>query len=73
MFQHMFLDIFLEVNDYVMKPLEEYMLFTKAGSETVKVANSYGVRSAQCNSNFDIEHKAQSQPTLNISQVSFKS
>ncbi|XP_011501704.1 PREDICTED: uncharacterized protein LOC105365286 [Ceratosolen solmsi marchali] len=31
-----------------MKPLEEYMLFTKKGSETVRVTVPAGVRSAQC-------------------------
>lgn len=31
-----------------MKPLEEYMLFTKKGSETVRVTAPAGVRSAQC-------------------------
>ncbi|XP_066589237.1 axotactin isoform X2 [Prorops nasuta] len=32
----------------VMKPLEEYMLFTKQGSETVRATIPAGVRSAQC-------------------------
>lgn len=31
-----------------MKPLEEYMLFTKKGSETVRASIPAGVRSAQC-------------------------
>ena len=31
-----------------MKPLEEYMLFTKQGSETVRATIPAGVRSAQC-------------------------
>lgn len=31
-----------------MKPLEEYMLFTKKGSETVRATMPAGVRSAQC-------------------------
>lgn len=31
-----------------MKPLEEYMLFTKQGSETVRATILAGVRSAQC-------------------------
>lgn len=52
-----------------MKPLEEYMLFTKSGSEKVNVTNPHGVRSAQCSSNFDILHKTPAGPTnLNISQ-----
>ncbi|XP_068991293.1 axotactin isoform X2 [Neodiprion pinetum] len=32
----------------VMKPLEEYMLFTKTGSDTVRATMPAGVRSAQC-------------------------
>lgn len=53
-----------------MKPLEEYMVFTKTGAEKVNVSNSQGVRSAQCSSNFDIAHKVPIGPTnLNISQV----
>ncbi|XP_043670095.1 neurexin-4 isoform X1 [Vespula pensylvanica] len=32
----------------IMKPLEEYMLFTKQGSETVRATIPAGVRSAQC-------------------------
>ncbi|XP_074101561.1 axotactin isoform X2 [Cotesia typhae] len=32
----------------MMKPLEEYMLFTKKGSETVRASIPAGVRSAQC-------------------------
>jgi len=31
-----------------MKPLEEYMLFTKQDSETVRATIPAGVRSAQC-------------------------
>lgn len=52
-----------------MKPLDEYMLFTKAGSEKVNITNSQGVRSAQC-AFFDVMHKPQSGPSLNISFVS---
>lgn len=64
-------DIFIEVNEYVMKPLEEYMLFTKTGAEKVNVSNSHGVRSAQCSPHFDVLHKVPADPTnLNISQVS---
>ncbi|CAG9767385.1 unnamed protein product [Ceutorhynchus assimilis] len=62
-------NIFIEVNEHVMKPLEEYMLFTKAGSEKVNVSNSHGVRSAQCSADFDVVHeKAPGTPNLNISQ-----
>lgn len=53
-----------------MKPLEEYMLFTKTGAEKVNVSNSHGVRSAQCSPYFDIPHKVPAgPPNLNISQV----
>lgn len=62
-------DIFIEVNEHAMKPLEEYMLFTKTGAEKVNVSNSQGVRSAQCSPHFDVIHKTPSGPTnLNISQ-----
>lgn len=36
-----------------MKPLEEYMLFTKSDSEKVNAVNAQGVRSAQCSADFD--------------------
>lgn len=66
---YQFLDIFIEVNEHIMKPLEEYMLFTKTGAEKVNVSNSQGVRSAQCSPHFDVIHKIPSGPTnLNISQ-----
>lgn len=53
-----------------MKPLEEYMLFTKTGSEKVNVSNQHGVRSAQCSSDFDVIHeKTPTAINLNISQV----
>lgn len=53
-----------------MKPLEEYMLFTKTGAEKVNVSNSQGVRSAQCSPHFDDYHeKLPGTPNLNISQV----
>lgn len=42
------IDVFVEVNGHAMKPLEEYMLFTKTGSEKIDVQNSAGIRSAQC-------------------------
>jgi hypothetical protein len=63
-------NIFIEVNEHVMKPLEEYMLFTKTGAEKVNVSNPHGVRSAQCSSHFDALHeKTPGTPNLNISQV----
>lgn len=69
----MFADIFIEINKYAMKPLEEYMLFTKAGAEKVNVSNPHGVRSAQCSAHFDVMHKIPAGPTnLNISQVKFQ-
>ncbi|KAJ0178446.1 hypothetical protein K1T71_006269 [Dendrolimus kikuchii] len=46
-------NIFVEINDYIMKPLEEYMLFTRSGSEKVNAVNAQGVRSAQCSADFD--------------------
>ncbi|CAG9818527.1 unnamed protein product [Phaedon cochleariae] len=62
-------NIFIEVNEHVMKPLEEYMLFTKTGTEKVNVSNQHGVRSAQCSSDFDkIHEKAPVTTNLNISQ-----
>lgn len=61
-------DVFLEVNHYNMKPLDEYMLFTKTGSEEVNVMNSQGIRSAQC-AFFDVMHKPRPGPSLNISLV----
>lgn len=46
-------NIFVEINDYVMKPLEEYMLFTRSDTEKVNAVNAQGVRSAQCSADFD--------------------
>lgn len=63
------LDIYVEVNSDLMKPLEEYMLFTKTGSEKVNVTNPLGIRSAQCGV-FDLSHKPKLSPSLNISLVS---
>jgi len=59
----------VEVNSDLMKPLEEYMLFTKEGSEKVYVTNALGIRSAQCGV-FDVSHKQKPSPSLNISLVS---
>ncbi|XP_050508450.1 axotactin [Diabrotica virgifera virgifera] len=62
-------NIFIEVNEHVMKPLDEYMLFTKTGTEKVNVSNQHGVRSAQCSSDFDkIHEKIPAVINLNISQ-----
>ncbi|XP_028030555.1 contactin-associated protein-like 5 isoform X2 [Bombyx mandarina] len=46
-------NIFVEINDYIMKPLEEYMLFTRSDVEKVNAVNAQGVRSAQCSADFD--------------------
>lgn len=62
-------DIFIQVNNYSMKPLEEYMLFTNTGAENITVINSQGVRSAQCSMEFDITQKFASEPSLNFSVV----
>lgn len=45
------------------------MLFTKSGAENITVINSQGVRSAQCNAQFDLIQKLISEPTLNFSVV----
>lgn len=58
----------MEVNNIAMRPLDEYMKFTKTGSEKVNVINSQGVRSAQCAS-FDDIHKPRPGLSLNISFV----
>ncbi|XP_050095320.1 axotactin isoform X1 [Anopheles aquasalis] len=64
-------NIFIAVNNETMKPLEEYMLFTKSEAETITVINSQGVRSAQCKQ-FDVIQKLTpfNEPALNMtSQV----
>ena len=53
-----------------MKPLEEYMLFTKNGADNISVINSQGVRSAQCSLEFDVMQKSILEPSLNFSVVS---
>lgn len=52
-----------------MKPLEEYMLFTKTGAENITVINSQGVRSCQCSMEFDVTQKYVPEPSLNFSMV----
>lgn len=52
-----------------MKPLEEYMLFTKTGAETITVTNFQGVRSAQCNAQFDAMPQLISEPIFNSSDA----
>ncbi|XP_058168365.1 axotactin [Anopheles ziemanni] len=63
-------NIFIEVNNETMKPLEEYMLFTKSEAETITVINSQGVRSAQCKQ-FDVIQKLPSfnESALNMTSV----
>uniref|UniRef100_A0A336LPV5 CSON009010 protein n=1 Tax=Culicoides sonorensis TaxID=179676 RepID=A0A336LPV5_CULSO len=59
-------NVFIQVNNYTMKPLEEYMLFTKAiEAEYITVFNSQGVRSAQCNAHFEEITQVISEPSLN--------
>jgi hypothetical protein len=50
-----------------MKPLDEYMLFTKTDAENILVLNPSGVRSAQCNAHFEVMQKLIDEPLLNIS------
>lgn len=52
-----------------MKPLEEYMLFTKTGAENITVTNFQGVRSAQCNAQFDTLPQLISEPIFNSSDA----
>lgn len=66
---NLFVDIFVEVNNISMKPLEEYMLFTKSGAENISVIHSQGVRSAQCSMEFDVTQKLIPEPSLNFSVV----
>ncbi|XP_058465792.1 axotactin isoform X2 [Malaya genurostris] len=60
-------NIFIQVNNDTMKPLEEYMLFTKSEAEMIHVINSQGVRSAQCKQ-FDVIPKLTpfNEPMLNM-------
>lgn len=53
-----------------MKPLEEYMLFTKSGADNITVINPQGVRSAQCNAKFDVSEQPTQEPMVNVSMVS---
>lgn len=67
---HLHTDIYIQVNNYIMKPLEEYMLFTKSGADNITVINAQGVRSAQCNAKFDISEQPSQEPMVNVSAVS---
>ncbi|XP_037944033.1 contactin-associated protein-like 4 isoform X2 [Teleopsis dalmanni] len=60
-------NIYIQVNNHIMKPLEEYMLFTKSGADNITVINPQGVRSAQCTAKFDILEQPLQEPMVNIS------
>lgn len=45
------------------------MLFTKTGAENITVTNFQGVRSAQCNAQFDVLPPLPSEPTFNSSDA----
>lgn len=53
-----------------MKPLEEYMLFTKSGADNITVIHPQGLRSAQCIAKFDISEQPSQEPMINVSSVS---
>lgn len=69
---YIFADIYIQVNGHVMKPLEEYMLFTKSGADNITVINPQGLRSAQCNAKFDVSEQPTQEPMVNVSMVSGK-
>lgn len=58
----------VEVNSNIMKPLEEYMLWVKEGTNEVNVVNPQGIRVGQC-ANFD-ERKLRPTPSSNHTDVS---
>ncbi|XP_049874531.1 axotactin isoform X2 [Pectinophora gossypiella] len=59
-------NIFVEINNQSsMKPLEEYMLYTRSDTEKVNVVNAQGVRSAQCSADFDEAWPEHDQSTHN--------
>ncbi|KAL7024734.1 hypothetical protein ACKWTF_013185 [Chironomus riparius] len=60
-------NLFLVINNETMDPVDEYMMFKKDGSEHTKTLNPSGVRSTQCNVQFDIIRKLIDEPLLNIS------
>ncbi|XP_033242580.1 uncharacterized protein LOC108152614 isoform X2 [Drosophila miranda] len=62
-------NIYIQVNGHVMKPLEEYMLFTKSGADNITVINPQGVRSAQCNAKFDVSEQPTQEPMVNVSMI----
>lgn len=60
-------NIFLEINNQTMEPVDEYMFFKKDGAELTETLNPSGVRSSQCNVHFDIIQKLIDKPLLNTS------
>ncbi|XP_043071539.1 uncharacterized protein LOC6558003 isoform X3 [Drosophila grimshawi] len=62
-------NIYIQVNGHIMKPLEEYMLFTKSGADNITVINPQGVRSAQCNAKFDVSEQPTQEPMVNVSMI----
>ncbi|XP_068148497.1 LOW QUALITY PROTEIN: axotactin [Drosophila tropicalis] len=62
-------NIYIQVNGHIMKPLEEYMLFTKSGADNITVINPQGVRSAQCNAKFDVTEQPTQEPMVNVSMI----
>lgn len=62
-------DILIEINNYSMKPLEEYMVFTKNAIENITVINAQGIRSDKCSMQFDTSKKFIAEPTLNFTMV----
>jgi hypothetical protein len=63
-------NFFLDVNNQSMKPLEEYMMFTKADNEKFAVINPTGVRAAQCSAHFEVMQKLIDEP-MNYSSGEF--
>ncbi|XP_030566860.1 uncharacterized protein LOC115766919 isoform X1 [Drosophila novamexicana] len=62
-------NIYIQVNGHIMKPLEEYMLFTKSGADNITVINPQGLRSAQCNAKFDVSEQPTQEPMVNVSMI----
>lgn len=60
-------NIFVEINNQTMEPVDEYMFFKKDGAEHTETLNPSGVRSTQCNVHFDIIQKLILEPIPNIS------
>lgn len=52
----------LDVNNQSMKPLEEYMMYTKADDDKIVVINPGGLRTAQCSAHFEVIQKLIDEP-----------